>query len=444
MRLKLEEFRLLNDKLKIVDGNNAVRPTYNRGRSVNRSKIDHIEESKAVTDNRSQNKEENNIQESQVKLKTMRETSFIIALGTIENVELWVPINSKDDNSRVLSLSLSSKINFRDEKVTVHKFNVLPMKLVSSEVESEQQEANILVNRLQMVMINRHLIEAKKGKESQEQVLLPTRLSLIYDKSIKLKDNSEIQNIFVIIEPLDIKVGIREIINFKDIGAVFSDLVDKMDPNIVDENEHQGVVVNSSTSPQQIITREENKTLMAYQNKVNSVGRVKISKETLKKFVKTNVFAKITYLNLSLMDDTGFNEYPLLNLCISNVLAKIEQEEGQDDAVSFILKKMGISKYPVLKLDASLNLDSNVFNLETAAYEPLIEPYDLSASIKQKSKSSLMEINLISDKMMNFNLTYGMALAIKKILTRLDQEDWEDEKEVIETKNTLRAELLKK
>lgn len=105
---------------------------------------------------------------------------------------------------------------------------------------------------------------------------------------------------------------------------------------------------------------------------------------------------------------------------------------------------MGISKYPVLKLNASLNLDSNVFNLETAAYEPLIEPYELSAFIKQKSKSSLMEINLNSSKMLNLNLTYGMALAIKKVLSRLDQEDWEDEKDVIVTKATLKAELLMK
>ena len=171
------------------------------------------------------------------KLKSLKESSLIIALGTIENVELWVPINPKDEHSRVLSLSLSSKINFRDEKVTVTKLNVLSMRIVSTEIESEQQDANILINRFKMVMINRHLNEIK-GKETQEQLLLPTRISLIYDKTVNLSINSDIQNIFAIIEPLDLKVGIREIINFKDIGALFSDLVDKLDSTVEDADEH--------------------------------------------------------------------------------------------------------------------------------------------------------------------------------------------------------------
>ena len=172
--------------------------------------------------------------------------------------------------------------------------------------------------------------------------------------------------------------------------------------------------------------------------------RIPMSKIKKKQFVKTNIHAKLAYLNVSLMDDTGFNEYPLVNICISNVLLKLEKEDGLDDPVSFLLKKMGISKYPVLKLKASLQLDSNVFNLESSAYEPLIEPYDLNAFIKQKSKTSLMEISLKSEKMLNINLTYGMALAIKKVMTRLDQEDWEDEKDVIKTKATQKAELLQK
>lgn len=332
MKLKLEEFRLMNDKLKVVSGENIVRSTNNRGKSVNRNKLEMVQPLYGASSGQNNNKEEEQQKEQQVKIKSLRESSLLVALGTIENVELWVPINSLDENSRVLSLSLSSKINYRDEKVTVHKLNVLTSRIISTDIENEQQEAHILVNRFQMIMINRHLNEVK-GKESQEQVLLPTRLSLIYDKSIKLKDHSDVQNILAAIEPLDIKVGIREIINFKDIGSVFSDLLDKMDPNIVDQNEHLGVIVRNNKSPQELTTSENNKLLMAYQNKMNSSERVKITKDTVKQFIKTNIFAKLTYLNVSLMDDTGFNEYPLLNLCISNVLAKIEQEEGQDDAV---------------------------------------------------------------------------------------------------------------
>lgn len=76
------------------------------------------------------------------------------------------------------------------------------------------------------------------------------------------------------------------------------------------------------------------------------------------------------------------------------------------------------------------------FNLENGSYEPLIEPWDLEANIKQKDSGSAMIVRVNSGVMLNINLTYGMALAIKQILTRLEQssENWVNEKRVEEMK----------
>ena len=97
-----------------------------------------------------------------------------------------------------------------------------------------------------------------------------------------------------------------------------------------------------------------------------------------------NAKISLSMLSISLMDDTDKNEYPILNININNSVVKFSKEEGQDNAITFILKKMGIYKYPVLKAEAWLNLSSSYFNMENGYYEPLIEPWSLSATARQK------------------------------------------------------------
>ena len=153
------------------------------------------------------------------------------------------------------------------------------------------------------------------------------------------------------------------------------------------------------------------------------------------------------YINFSLMDDTGKHEYPLINFNISKILASIETETGEDDAVNFILKKMGISRHPYTKLDSALLLESSYFNMDSGSYEPLIEPWTMNAMMLKKTKNSAMEVKLSSDEMLNINLTYGMALAVKRITKKITEqtEQWEDEKKNEETKRkTIRLESAKK
>jgi len=104
--------------------------------------------------------------------------------------------------------------------------------------------------------------------------------------------------------------------------------------------------------------------------------RIKPMKDRkIKQFIKTNIKLISESINFSLMDDTGMHEYPLINFNISKIAANITQETGEDDAVNFILKKMGISANPFMRLEALLVLESNYFNMDSGSYEPLIEPY---------------------------------------------------------------------
>jgi hypothetical protein len=76
---------------------------------------------------------------------------------------------------------------------------------------------------------------------------------------------------------------------------------------------------------------------------------------------------------------------------------------------------MGIADDPYKKIDAGLHLESSYYNMDAGCYEPLIEPWILNAHILQKTASTSQIVEMRSDTILNLNLTYGMALAMRKI-----------------------------
>lgn len=155
-----------------------------------------------------------------------------------------------------------------------------------------------------------------------------------------------------------------------------------------------------------------------------------------KEFNIINVRLRSESINFSMMDDTGMNEYPLLNLCINKIDVKAEMESGADDPAAFILKKMGIAEHPQLSVEAGLHLESQYYNIEAGSYEPLIEPWMVNASALQKTASTEMVADVRSDQLLNLNMTYGMALVLRKIQDRmdLDEDEWEDEVKLTKNK----------
>ena len=156
----------------------------------------------------------------------------------------------------------------------------------------------------------------------------------------------------------------------------------------------------------------------------------------MKQILKMNIRLISESINFSIIDDTRIYEYPLINFNISKIVANLTQETGEDDAASYILKFIGISEHPYYKAEAGLILEANYFNMESGSYEPIIEPFSCNAIIFQKTATSPKDYFIKSDEMLNLNITYGMALALKLIKKRMNQkkEDWEDEKKVEETK----------
>jgi len=97
--------------------------------------------------------------------------------ANLNNFEIWMPLDSTDEYSRVLSLSFSNQISFKGTTEIKHKINEITNQLIASDVIKDQKDANVMVNQLMITMINRHLIRIQDSLTS-EKLLLPSRISL--------------------------------------------------------------------------------------------------------------------------------------------------------------------------------------------------------------------------------------------------------------------------
>ena len=110
-------------------------------------------------------------------------------------------------------------------------------------------------------------------------------------------------------------------------------------------------------------------------------------------------------LKISLMGDTGRTEYPLLDFGINNISAKVLMDNDPNPDVTD----------PFMKVNAELHLDSNYFNVESGSYEPLIEPWSLTAKVDQASEKQPMICDVASPTILNLNVTHALIIVLKKL-----------------------------
>ena len=101
---------------------------------------------------------------------------------------------------------------------------------------------------------------------------------------------------------------------------------------------------------------------------------------------------------------------------------KIEEtdENGEERKSSSLYPTSYSENYKFQTIEALLKEFSiNYFNHKSVYYEPLFEPWELQFSLLQESPTSERKILLLSEKMLNLNFTFAMAITIRKIMDRV-------------------------
>ena len=161
------------------------------------------------------------------KIKEIEQTSKMNARGKLENFDIWIPLDSKDEFSRVFSLSFSNQISYKGTSLTSYKINEVTSQIVDTQLIKNQTDANLLINNMQIIMVNRHLLGVQK-ELTTEKLLLPSRISIVYDNLNNVPKETNITNTEMTIEPFDMKVGFRELENFKQLQQLWYDFQAKM------------------------------------------------------------------------------------------------------------------------------------------------------------------------------------------------------------------------
>lgn len=73
-------------------------------------------------------------------------------------------------------------------------------------------------------------------------------------------------------------------------------------------------------------------------------------------------------------------------------------------------------------------MESSYFNPDVGQYEPLLEPWEIVMKVEQQLPFLALFVTMVSDKMINLNLTYGSTLCFKKIMQKTDFNAIEEEK----------------
>jgi hypothetical protein len=82
-------------------------------------------------------------------------------MGRFKNIKLWIPLDSRQKYSRVFSFSLMSQINFRRDELTLDTVDTQTGQVLFSITSDVRDEAIITINQLQILMLNRHLLNGK-------------------------------------------------------------------------------------------------------------------------------------------------------------------------------------------------------------------------------------------------------------------------------------------
>ncbi len=73
-----------------------------------------------------------------------------------------------------------------------------------------------------------------------------------------------------------------------------------------------------------------------------------------------------------------------------------------------------------MNVNAGTKFQVNYYNQRTLAYEPLVEPWAIMVKMEQENPYTEKVMVVRSQQMLNINMTYGMALTLRKIVDKLD------------------------
>ena len=266
-----------------------------------------------------------------------------------------------------------------------------------------------------------------------------------------------IMNIDVIMEPLILAFGMRQVrklMKFSTISLEFlPKLQEKYIPFIKPEHIQNGVIMipkRGKMSMKQVVKK------VMVRNKFKKILKQKMTevKENDKKkvkslFINTNRFnnhmeinCKIDKISLILFDNTIEVKAIILEVNMTKLLVKMKTNSRIKDKENMSLalyetltaEQLSRTKFNLTQLgsyiDVLFSMDANYFNINMNDFEPLLERFNMGVVMMQVAPFCKMKGYVTTNDIINLNISTDSVIALNKFLLTFMQDEkmWEREK----------------
>ena len=303
----------------------------------------------------------------EVKVTTVK--TSMLATVLIQDLELWVPENSKNPDSKVLSLYSDIMTRYSSFQ-TAKMYSTVTGEITKTEVIMIDDEATLGITKFGIISAYMKEQKLVQAEADNTEIMKPSRLELEYRVT---KDNSPAKTYLQMqIESLDVDIGFRDILHFQALAADWG----KVSPGAEAASQAKPAAPPRPTDDE------------------------------------IHLDVKMASVEITLVDDTSSHLLSLLYFELNNV----------SSVLSFSPQ--------ILEANFACGLKVNYFNTQYGCWEPFIEEWAVDVDAKQTSAITPIQATIQAPSLLNINLTCAMGETIALLMQRLSEDEkvWEKEK----------------
>ncbi|RDW68381.1 hypothetical protein BP5796_09038 [Coleophoma crateriformis] len=351
--------------------------------------------------------------------------------GSVDGSDTDSVITNRKTKGSALSTTLTTGSSEDSPKADQPSMNIaFRVNIVDAQVilianpNSTSSEAIVLGTK-QVLMSQQHALTLQV---SQMGIFLcrmdrfeDSRLRILDDFSVQLSMDSsqpELNSIHIDIEPLVLRLSLRDILLVLQIISKASELSDKEDADGGSPSKGKGGQVSNSGSLKRRSASGKGASTMAKRTKAGTMAPSRLSNHPSQvsairpKPKAEELTATLEGMRVILLGDV--HELPILDLSVKGFTATANDWSSN------------------LRADTSIDMFINIYNFSKSAWEPLIEPWQLGLKIsreqtinsKTHKPEPSMAIDLTSSKTLEFTITSAsIALASKSAQFLTQDED---------------------
>ncbi|KAF8254179.1 hypothetical protein K440DRAFT_652243 [Wilcoxina mikolae CBS 423.85] len=337
--------------------------------------------------------------------KSDRQTSLATSKQS-QSTALSAP--SKQGEKRDQGINVSFRANIVDAQVILIANpginNSEAIVLGTKQILLSQQHALTL----QVEKVGMFLCRMDKPDKTKLRILDDFTLKVAMD-SRNIGPNSSLQSINVDVEPLVLRVSLRDILLAVQIFNKASEMsgagqgkkpIDE-EPTKIKDLKGDGSLKRRTASGHGVSTRVgKSKSLATGRSTSSKKSTSGISSSMVK---REELKAEIEGMRVILIGDQ--HELPLLDLSVKKFTARVKDWSGDMDA------------------DTSIETFVNIYNFSKSAWEPLIEPWQLGFHMAKTTQPEKLSIDLYSRKNLEVTITSQTIALITKAAQFMQQDE---------------------